>query len=229
MMSAGQANTWVVISAYCEERVIAGVVAQVKQHGYQLVVVDDASTDRTGDVARAAGAVVLRHPINLGQGAGLQTGLAFAVAQAAEYVVTFDGDGQHRAHEIAKLVGALDEHHADFALGSRFLGTTVRFPTARRLLLKLATWFTRVTTGLQVTDTHNGLRAMTRRGAGAIALRQNRMAHASEILHQIAESGLKYVEVPVTIEYTAYSLSKGQTLGDALLILTDLFARRLQR
>ena len=228
-MSARPANTWVVISAYCEERVIAGVVAQVKQHGYHLVVVDDASMDRTGDVARAAGAVVLRHPINLGQGAGLQTALAFALARGAEYVVTFDGDGQHRAHEIAKLIGALDQHHADFALGSRFLGTTVHFPPARRLLLKLATWFTRVTTGLQVTDTHNGLRAMTRRGAAAIALRQNRMAHASEILHQIAESGLKYVEVPVTIEYTAYSLSKGQTLGDALLILTDLFARRLQR
>jgi hypothetical protein len=114
-------------------------------------------------------------------------------------------------------------------LGSRFLGSAACLPPARRLLLRLATWFTRLTTGLQVTDTHNGLRAMTRRGASAIVLHQNRMAHASEILHQIAESKLKYVEVPVTIDYTAYSLSKGQTLGDALLILTDLFARRLQR
>jgi hypothetical protein len=80
-----------------------------------------------------------------------------------------------------------------------------------------------------VTDTHNGLRAMTRRGASAIGLKQNRMAHASEILHQIADSGLKFVEVPVTIEYSAYSLEKGQSMGDALVILTDLFARRLHR
>ena len=84
-------------------------------------------------------------------------------------------------------------------------------------------------TRLRVTDTHNGLRAMTRRGASRIRLRQNRMAHASEILHQIADSGLKYVEAPVTIEYSAYSLSKGQKLGDSLMILTDLFARRLHR
>jgi hypothetical protein len=82
---------------------------------------------------------------------------------------------------------------------------------------------------MKVTDTHNGLRAMTRAGAGCIDLHQNRMAHASEILHQIAASGLRYVEAPVTIEYSAYSLAKGQRLSDALMILVDLFARRLQR
>jgi hypothetical protein len=86
-----------------------------------------------------------------------------------------------------------------------------------------------LTTGLQVTDTHNGLRAMTRRGAAALRLRQNRMAHASECLSQIGSSGLRYVEQPVTIEYTAYSLAKGQKLRDGVLILLDLFARRLYR
>ncbi len=95
--------------------------------------------------------------------------------------------------------------------------------------MRVATVFTRLTTGLQVTDTHNGLRAMTRRGAAAIRLRQNRMAHASEWLSQIAASGLRYVEQPVTVEYTAYSIAKGQTVGDAVLILLDLFARRLYR
>jgi hypothetical protein len=89
--------------------------------------------------------------------------------------------------------------------------------------------FTRLTTGLRLTDTHNGLRAMTQRGAAAIRLRQNRMAHASELLSQIAASGLRYVECPVTIEYTAYSLAKGQRMRDAVLILLDLFARRLYR
>jgi polyprenyl-phospho-N-acetylgalactosaminyl synthase len=102
-------------------------------------------------------------------------------------------------------------------------------PLARRLLLQVAIWFTCVTTGLRLTDTHNGLRAMTRLGAGRIALRQNRMAHASELLNQIASSGLGYVEAPVTIEYSSYSLAKGQKLVDSLKIIVDLSARKLHR
>jgi glycosyltransferase involved in cell wall biosynthesis len=219
----------VVVAAYNEARVIAGVVAGVVHAGYDVVVVDDGSSDRTRHLAAAAGAMVLRHPINLGQGAALQTGIEFALRQGADIVVTFDADGQHRIADAARLVAALHTHGADFALGSRFLGGAVNQPLSRRILLRLATLFTRLTTGLSLTDTHNGLRAMTRRGASAIGLKQNRMAHASEFLQQIADSGLKFVEVPVTIEYSAYSLEKGQTMGDALVILTDLFARRLHR
>src|SRR5262249_61132300 len=100
---------------------------------------------------------------------------------------------------------------------------------ARRVFVRAAALFTRLTTGLRISDTHNGLRAMTRRGARVVRLRQNRMAHASEILSQIAASGLRYIEVPVTIEYSDYSLAKGQKIGDALMILLDLFARRLYR
>jgi polyprenyl-phospho-N-acetylgalactosaminyl synthase len=222
-------DAWVVIAAYNEASVIADVVADVTTAGYRAAVVDDGSHDRTADEAEGAGAVVIRHPINLGQGAALQTGIEFALAQGAEAIVTFDADGQHRAADIPGLVAALAAHDADFALGSRFLGTAVNMPPSRRWLLKAASWFTRATTGLSITDSHNGLRAMTRRGASRIRLRQNRMAHASEILHQIAGSGLKYVETPVTIHYSAYSLAKGQTLFDALLIVLDLFARRLHR
>jgi polyprenyl-phospho-N-acetylgalactosaminyl synthase len=219
---------WVVIAAYNEAKVIARVVGEVARRGYRVVVVDDGSSDGTAERASAT-SVVVRHPINLGQGAALQTGIDYALQQGAEFVVTFDADGQHRAADIERLVAALREARADFALGSRFLGRTVALPAARRLLLRAATIFTQLTTGLRLTDTHNGLRAMTRRGAGRIRLRQNRMAHASEILAQVAASGLPYVEVPVRIEYTAYSLAKGQRLGDALAILFDLFARRLYR
>jgi glycosyltransferase involved in cell wall biosynthesis len=219
---------WVVIAAYNEASVIARVVGDVAGRGYHVVVVDDGSSDGTAERASAAAAVV-RHPINLGQGAALQTGVDYALRQGAEVVVTFDADGQHRAADIERLVAALRDARADFALGSRFLGHAVALSMARRLLLRAATVFTRLTTGLHLTDTHNGLRAMTRRGAEKIRLRQNRMAHASEILAQIAASGLPYVEVPVRIEYTAYSLAKGQRLGDALAILFDLFARRLYR
>ena len=221
-------RVWVVIAAFNEAKVIAGVVGDVTRRGYPVVVVDDGSSDDTAERASSASTVV-RHPINLGQGAALQTGIECALQQGADVVVTFDADGQHRSADIEALVAALREARADFALGSRFLGRPIALPAARRLLLRAATLFTQLTTGLRLTDTHNGLRAMTRRGACRIRLRQNRMAHASEILAQIAASGLAYVEVPVRIEYTAYSLAKGQRLGDALAILLDLFARRLYR
>jgi glycosyltransferase involved in cell wall biosynthesis len=222
-------DVWVVIAAYNEAQVIARVVTDVRLCGFNVVLIDDGSTDTTGEIAKKAGAIVVRHPVNLGQGAALQTGIEFALRASAEFIVTFDADGQHRAGEIAAMIDALEHNGADFALGSRFLGHTVNLPRARRLLLKAATWFTCVTSGIRVTDTHNGFRAMTRRGAGHVRLRQNRMAHASEFLDQVSQSGLRYVEVPVTIEYSAYSLAKGQKLGDALSILVDLSTQRLRR
>ena len=220
---------WAVIAAYNEAKVIAGVVGDVARRGCSVVVVDDGSADGTAERAAAAAAAVVRHPVNLGQGAALQTGIDYALQQGADVIVTFDADGQHRATDIERLFSALGAAGADFSIGSSFLGSTIALSTARRLLLRAATVFTQLTTGLRLTDTHNGLRAMTRRGAEQIRLRQNRMAHASEILAQIAASSLPYVEVPVQIEYTAYSLAKGQRLGDALAILLDLFARRLYR
>jgi polyprenyl-phospho-N-acetylgalactosaminyl synthase len=229
MLQQSLTRTCVVIAAYNEAAVIDRVVAGVKAAGYAVVVVDDGSLDGTAATARAAGATVISHPFNLGQGAALQTGIEYALSRSADIIVTFDADGQHRVADIAHLCAALTEERADFALGSRFLGQAANVPAMRRLLLRAATLFTRLTTGLKLTDTHNGLRAMTRRGAAAIGLRQNRMAHASELLAQIGRSGLGYVERPVIVEYTAYSLAKGQNLRDAVLILLDLFMRRLHR
>ena len=228
-MARSKASTgiWVVIAAYNEARAIGRVVAGLATFPYRVVVVDDGSTDATADVVARAGAEVLRHPINLGQGAALQTGIEYALLRGASHVVTFDADGQHRPEDIAGLIAALSARNADFALGSRFRGAAVDLPPLRRLMLRAATSFTRATTGLDVTDAHNGLRAMTRRGAARIRLRQNRMAHASEILHQIAASGLAYVEAPVTIQYSRYSLAKGQRASEFVIILLDLFARRL--
>jgi glycosyltransferase involved in cell wall biosynthesis len=228
-MHAPGEKIWVIIAAYNEAAVIGQVIGGVRRCGYPVVVVDDGSADSSAQVAERAGALVLRHPMNLGQGAALQTGIEFAIAEGAEFIITFDADGQHRPGDIAGLIAALVDNDADFALGSRFLGSSIDLPPARCAFLRAATLFTRITTGLQVTDTHNGLRAMTRRGAGHVALRQNRMAHASELLEQIARSGLRYVEVPVMIEYNAYSLGKGQRLSDSLSILVDLSAQRLHR
>src|SRR5262249_46169204 len=120
---------WVVIAAYNEARVIEQVVAGVRRRGYSVAVVDDASSDATArppprSPEKAAPAVVYP-PAHLGQGAALQTGIEFALGQGADFIVTFDADGQHRADEILSVLTALTENKADFALGSRFLGASI--------------------------------------------------------------------------------------------------------
>jgi glycosyltransferase involved in cell wall biosynthesis len=219
----------IIVPAYNEESAIGEVIAGLKGTGYDILVIDDGSEDTTGRTAAEARATVIRHLINLGQGAALQTGIECALRNGADYIVTFDADGQHGVADIQRLLNALGEQKADFALGTRFRGGTDNIPAIRKMLLRAATLFTRLTTGLRVSDSHNGFRAMTRRGASRIRLRQNRMAHASEILHQIAKSKLAYVEVPVTITYSAYSLGKGQRSSEAVAILLDLLAGGLRR
>jgi polyprenyl-phospho-N-acetylgalactosaminyl synthase len=220
---------WIVIAAYNEAEVIAGVVADARGRHADVVVVDDCSADGTGAAALAAGAVVLRHAVNLGQGAALQTGIDFALAHGARAIVTFDADGQHRASDIDTLQRVQHETGADLVLGSRFLGSAPGMPATRRVALKAAVAFSRATTGARLTDAHNGLRLFTERAARRIRIRQNRMAHASEIVQQAHALGLAIAEAPVTIEYTERSLRKGQRLGNAANILADLLLARLRR
>lgn len=229
MQSNGPRSIWVICPAFNEARTIGRVLDDLSIDGYEVVVVVDGSTDATRRIAAAKATAVVSHPINLGQGAALKTGIDYALSRGADYLVTFDTDGQHRASDIPRLLKALKDEEADFALGSRFIGPAHRTPVMRHVLLRAATLFTIAMTGLRLTDTHNGLRAFTRRGAAALQLRQDRMAHASEILAEIARSGLRYVEVPVAIDYTAYSLAKGQHVSDFLMILLDLFAQKLHR
>jgi polyprenyl-phospho-N-acetylgalactosaminyl synthase len=214
----------VVIPAHDEAPVIAGVVSELRAAGWPVVVVDDGSTDDTAAVARRAGAEVVRHPVNLGQGAALQTGIDYAIARGADIVVTFDADGQHSVDDVGRLVAALEG--ADVALGSRFLGSTIGMSRARGGFLRLAVVVSNALSGLRLTDTHCGLRAFRASVAPRLRMRQNRMAHASEILRKIRESGLAVAEVPVTIRYTDYSRRKGQSMLGGVRILIDLLFRR---
>jgi len=217
-----QPGLWVVVPAYDEARTIETVVRALREHAPRVVVVDDGSSDATGDLAFAAGATVLRHSVNLGQGAALQTGIDYALSRNASYVCTFDADGQHDADSIQAMRAALESSGAEVALGSRFLQSRTRMPALRRAVLQAAVRFTRLQTRLDVSDAHNGLRLFTRRAASAIRIEQPGMAHASEILVAIARAKLSYVEVPTTIAYTEYSLGKGQSVTNSVKILFDL-------
>lgn len=221
-------DVWLVVAAYNEGEVIADVIENTIKTFPNMVVVDDGSKDITAQAARGAGARVVSHPINLGQGAALQTGIDYALMQNAKIIVTFDADGQHRIEDAVAMINYLSEHQLDVVCGSRFLGVTSEtLPLKRKLLLKLAALFTRVTTGIPVTDAHNGLRALSRKAALSIRITQNRMAHASEIISQIHEKSLTFAEIPVEIIYTQYSLAKGQKMSNSINILMDLFLGRI--
>lgn len=222
-------NTWIVMPAFNEEAVVGKTVETTIVYFPNIVVVDDCSSDRTGDLAHEAGAHVCRHSINLGQGAALQTGIDYALKQGADYIVTFDADGQHRPIDAVAMVDLLVQHNLDVVLASRFLGGTIGLGKRKRLLLKLATLYTRLTTGLAITDTHNGLRVFSRAAAKQMRIRQNRMAHASEILELIGKMKLRYTEAPCTIIYTDYSKAKGQRMTGAIDILSDLLVRRMYK
>jgi glycosyltransferase involved in cell wall biosynthesis len=216
-------QTWVVIAALNEGAVIGEVVGELVHDGWRVVLVDDGSRDDTVTRARAAGATVLRHATNLGQGAALQTGIDYALRRGAQRIVTFDADGQHAAADVPAMVAALDT--ADIALGSRFLGKVEGASKRRMALLRTAVMMSNRMSGLKLTDAHCGFRAFRATAAPKLRIVQDRMAHASELLQKIRSSGLRIVEVPVTIRYTAHSMRKGQSGFQAIRILFDYFFR----
>lgn len=219
----------VVVPAYNEAAVIGEVIRGLRGTYPHVLVVDDGSTDETGRVARAAGATVLRHVINRGQGAAIQTGIEFALRAGARYVVTFDADGQHDPADIERLVMPIVRGECDVALGSRFLGQAEGISLMRRLTLRLGVWFTWLTSGVRLTDAHNGLRAFSRAAAEVVDIRLDGMAHASELVDIIRRNRLTFREAPVTIRYTDYSRAKGQSTGGALRIVMHYLVGKVTR
>ncbi|MEO8519430.1 MAG: glycosyltransferase family 2 protein [Dermatophilaceae bacterium] len=225
-MGSGVDDTWVVIPLYNEEKVIGDVVAGVRTAFPQVVCVDDGSKDRSAEVAAKAGARVVRHPVNLGQGAALQTGFEYALADPTmEFVITFDADGQHQIADAVGMVEKLRAGEADVVFGSRFLDERSNPTFAKKLVLRAAVGYTNLTTSTKLTDAHNGLRAIRRPVVEKIDITQNRMAHASELVAQIGALKVPYAEHPVHILYTDYSKAKGQSLWNSINILADLILR----
>lgn len=220
---------YIIVPVFNEAAVIRSVLIGLLQTGYTIVVVDDASTDALRLQLSDLPVHYLRHRINLGQGAALETGMAFARMYQAEYVVHFDADGQHRIEDIPVLLAPLLAGKTDVVLGSRFSGgqTNQQLPWSRKVLLKTAILVNGLFTGLWLTDAHNGLRALNQKALDKIRLKEARMAHATEILSEIRQHHLRYQEVAVEIQYSDYSLQKGQSAWNAVNILSDLILRKI--
>jgi glycosyltransferase involved in cell wall biosynthesis len=216
----------VIVPMYNEAEVVGDVVAELLTEFPLVVCVDDGSIDDSAARARAAGATVLVHRVNLGQGGALQTGLDFMRERTdAAHIVTFDADGQHRVCDAVAMVEHARATGADVVLGAR--RSTPGAPLYRRILLSVALRYSRLNSGLDLTDTHNGLRVLSRRAVEMIRLRQTGMAHASELETLIATRGLAWTEFPVVVNYSDYSKAKGQSNVNAFNIVYDLTVARL--
>src|SRR3989344_9351249 len=198
----------VVIPAFNEERAIGGVLSNLKTLAPLMIVVDDGSSDRTGEIAKSFGAVVLRHEINRGLGASLQTGFRKALELGSEYVVTMDADGQHRASDVPRLLEALRERNADMVIGARVFRSAPAFRRIYNFIANLVSYFL---LGVRVSDTQSGLRAFRAELLKKMRILGDRMEISSELVGEARRLGAKIIEIPIEPIYTSYSLSKGQS------------------
>lgn len=216
-------DIWLIIPCYNEGPVIQQVIEHARATFPNIVAVNDGSRDNSADAIRAAGAHLVNHPVNLGQGAAIQTGVEYARAQpGAKYFVTFDADGQHQVKDVLRMVQRLRTEPLDIVVGTRFAGQdTSQVPWIKRVVLRTVVMLSPRTRRLGLSDAHNGLRAFNLKVANEMNLRMNGMSHASEIVALIDQRKWRVAEEPVEILYTEYSMSKGQSLINGVNILAD--------
>ncbi len=215
-----------VIPAWNEEKNIVQVIKNVRPFVDKIIVVDDASKDTTSKLAEEAGAFVINHLINRGQGAALQTGNDYALSLGADIIVHFDGDNQFLASEINDIIAPILKGEADIVFGSRFLEKKANLPLFKRLIIyPLAQVFTRLILGIKLSDPQNGFRAMSRQTAEKIKIINREMAHNSEIQAKAFSYKLRVAEVPITVIYHHF----GQKLSGGFKIIKDLFIYKLSK
>jgi len=224
-VSLDPASVWFVIPVFNEATVVGKVIHSVREAGYSVVCVDDASSDGSATAIIEAGADLVQHATNLGQGAAIQTGVEYALRSGASYIVTFDADGQHQLIDAEGMLAVAQRDNLAFVFGSRFLDYRTKPGLFKVAVLRVAAWFTRKSTGMELTDAHNGLRVIRADAAAHLDLFQDRMAHATEIVRQLGRTGLPWAEYPVHVLYTDYSKAKGQSMWNSVNILVDLIFR----
>jgi polyprenyl-phospho-N-acetylgalactosaminyl synthase len=219
-------DVWIVVPAFNEAGVIGDVINDLRSVFPNVVCVDDGSADDTGNIALRAGAHLVRHPVNLGQGAAIQTGVEYARGRpGAQVFATFDADGQHRVTDVLAMIDRLTADGADIVIGTRFGPGVSRPPLLKRVVLQTAAWLSPRGRRLGLTDSNNGLRVFNKTVADRLDITMNGMSHATEFIMLIDENRWRVVEQPVEVLYTEYSSAKGQPLLNGVNIIVDGFLR----
>lgn len=229
-MSIGNHSIFVIVPAYNEAVVIRQTVETLLARSYSVIVVDDASADQTRKALLGLPVYFIRHLSNLGQGAAIRTGMELALSRNAQWLVTFDADGQHDVNDIEKMLMALQKENADIVFGSRFLeGAATNVHRSRKIVLKTARLINYLVSGILLSDANNGLRLMSRKAALRMQITENRSSHNAQVQTLARKHGLKYVECAVNISYSAYSRKKGLRNINSIRILYDLILYKIFR
>ena len=217
---------YIVIPAFNEAGSIGKVIEDLFYYGYEnIVVVDDASADKTSETVKTFNVFLIRHPVNMGPGAAIKTGIDFALFDGADIIVTFDADGQHLAKDIYNLVQPIILNESEITLGNRFLNKTSKVPIFKKIILKAGALLMFLMYGILSSDSHNGLKAMSRSAALKINIRSNGWEYCSEVIEEIMLKKIKYREIPVTVKYTDYSIKKGQKIYNSFYIFSKMFIK----
>lgn len=217
-------KTICVMPAYNEEKHIASAISSVKPYVDEVIVVDDCSSDRTAEIVKKTQALLISHPINRGQGAALQTGTSLALKRGAQIIIHFDSDNQFKAEEIPEMVAPIKSQEVQAVLGSRFLDKKSDIPSFKKhIIMPLAKSINRIFFNIKLSDPQNGFRALSREAAEKLNIKNDGMAHCSEILHQLHKHKIKIKEVPITVTYHEF----GQKFSGGVRIIKDLIIKKI--
>ena len=217
-------DIYILIPVFNESEKIGNVVSELKKYFKNIIVVNDGSSDNSLEILKKYEVKILSHSHNLGQGAAISTGLRYIKSKKNAFAaVTFDADGQHQTEDAINFAKEIISSKVDIIFGSRFLKHEKNIPFLKRKVLKIVNFFTRKFSKINLTDSHNGLKAIKVSIIDKLNFKSNRFAFESEIIHLISKQKIPYKELPTNTLYTSYSKKKGQKLSNGLLILEDLF------
>lgn len=221
----------IIIPAYNEEAVIVDVIAKLPKKLDNIdeivsIVIDDGSTDHTYEAAKKKADFVLKHVVNLGQGAAMSTGFKLAKKLKCDIVITIDGDGQHNPKDIKNLIKPILDDRADVVNGSRMYDTS-GMPTFKIFGNRVMNFITFIVFHKWVTDSQSGLRAFSKKALGKIKIYSMGHEVCSEMIGEVKRNKLKMIEIPVETIYTAHSIGKGQIWLNGINIFTRIIAIKL--
>jgi glycosyltransferase involved in cell wall biosynthesis len=223
-MLKAKSTTFIVVPVYNESPVIKDTISSIKSAGFSnIIVVDDGSNDDTLNIIEQTGVLCFHHKINRGKGAAVKTGIEAAKLQGANIIVTMDGDGQHNASDIKKLIKPIKKDQCDVVLGTRTINTNV-MPLHKVIANKTGNTITWLLNGLWVTDSQSGFRAFSRQATKTINTHSSHYEYETDVIREIKKHNLRFSEVPINVNYTEYSSKKPhrQNLTNGLKTLYKL-------